>query len=349
MAAVRFSSLGDVILTTGPLLWWHERCGTTFTVITKENFAPVFSGHPAVTSVITIGSAEKTAGAFMTFCREMAGRFKGLPLVDLHGSIRSRLLSLFWKGEVFRYPKMAMQRRLFLLSHGHAFKSRLQSSHVTLRYAAAIPPDVIWDRAHADARQTGAEKRIALPCHADVKPRVFLSREENEKAASLLGAKRKRRVVLHPYARHMAKSWSMETWAELARCLSPEYDIVWVGLGTPPENAPGLCLVNRTDLRTLAAVIAGCDLIVTGDSGPMHMAAAVGTPIVALFGPTCLEWGFYPGGRNVRILQHDMPCRPCSLHGNARCRRDFACLKEITVAEAADAARSLLDTPKDTQ
>lgn len=79
-----------------------------------------------------------------------------------------------------------------------------------------------------------------------------------------------------------------------------------------------LDFTNRTDLRQLIALLAQADALVTGDSGPMHLASGVSTPVVALFGPTCREWGFFPTGENDRVLQAPLACRPCSLHGQNR-------------------------------
>ena len=346
MVLIRLSSLGDIILTTGALLWWHEQSGATFTVITKAAFAPIFIGHPAVEKIVELGKTEQKLLNYAAFCRKLAKQHLKTPLVDLHGNIRSRILSLFWKGEVFRYPKMALARRLFLATHGRVCKNTLRSSHVTLRYAAALPAGGLPSGYDVSGRKENGP-RAAAPLRSDVKPRVFLSHEELARAESLLPKRVKKRIVLHPYARHMAKSWSMETWIALASALIREYDIVWVGIGDLRADAPGLSLVNKTNLRELAAVIASCDCIITGDSGPMHLAAAVDTAIAALFGPTCLEWGFYPDGKNVRLLQHEMPCRPCSLHGDAKCGRGFACLNDITQEEVLDAVHALVPPDKE--
>jgi lipopolysaccharide heptosyltransferase II len=83
----------------------------------------------------------------------------------------------------------------------------------------------------------------------------------------------------------------------------------------------------------LASTIAACSAIVTNDSGPAHIAAAVGTPAVVLYGPTSPDrWA--PPGRAIRVLSHDLSCSPCSNHGSAHCPLGtHACLRDLTVDE----------------
>jgi ADP-heptose:LPS heptosyltransferase len=69
----------------------------------------------------------------------------------------------------------------------------------------------------------------------------------------------------------------------------------------------------------------------------MHLAAAVGTPVVALFGPTTREWGFYPSGPCDTVLEQDLDCRPCSLHGTSRCQRRGQCLEAVSPADVLKA------------
>jgi heptosyltransferase-2 len=82
--------------------------------------------------------------------------------------------------------------------------------------------------------------------------------------------------------------------------------------------------------------------VVSGDTGLMHLGTAVGTPVVALFGPTVEAFGFFPWRARATVLQRDLICRPCSAFGGDRCPIDtHACLVEITPAEVADAVRRL--------
>jgi heptosyltransferase-2 len=100
-------------------------------------------------------------------------------------------------------------------------------------------------------------------------------------------------------------------------------------------------------LRASAALIARASVLVTNDSAPLHLATAVGTPVVALFGPTVPTFGFGPRGARDRVVEHAaLPCRPCSAHGPATCPLGHhRCMRELSVESvvAAVAAASRVE------
>ncbi len=341
MAVYRLSALGDVVLTTGVLLFWQRELGGSFTVLTRAAFAPLFDGNPAVRRVVGLEPDDLRGPRQRELFRRLAAELAGVPLVDLHGTLRSRLLAARWRGPVFRYPKSALARRLFLLSRGACCGAALLRRNVPQRYARALLPD-----------------RLVPPPDA-LLPRIFLTPDELARAdaalAPLLAPLSAANegfppplVALHPFATHEAKTWPFERWLRLAALLRergiPHF---WVGQGRAEGLPPAADFVNKTDLRALAALLARADALVTGDSGPMHIAAAVGTPVAALFGPTCREWGFFPQGANDVALQADMPCRPCSLHGkNAACpggkQSLRPCMAALTPEAALDAVERII-------
>ncbi len=88
-------------------------------------------------------------------------------------------------------------------------------------------------------------------------------------------------------------------------------------------------------------------LFVTNDSGPMHIATASGVPTLGIFGPTTRELGFFPYGPGHRVLQVDLECRPCGLHGAKSCPRGhFLCMNLISADEAYRAAAQMLDAKR---
>jgi len=99
------------------------------------------------------------------------------------------------------------------------------------------------------------------------------------------------------------------------------------------DHTPVL-LAGQTSLRELMALLARCHLLVANDSGPLHMASALGVPLLALYGSRD-ERGSGPLGERARILKHPVECRPCGLR---HCPIDFRCMKEISVDEAYTAA-----------
>src|SRR5207245_7783151 len=107
------------------------------------------------------------------------------------------------------------------------------------------------------------------------------------------------------------------------------------------ENA--LNWVGQTQLRELIAAVARCNVFLTNDSGPLHIAVATRVPTVAIFGPTTRELGFFPYGSGHRVIERALPCRPCSLHGGAKCPLEhFQCMKLIAPQEVFEAVQALL-------
>lgn len=363
---VRLSALGDVVLTSGVLSYLHERYGWSFVVLTLEQWAPVFDRHPAVESVHGVQKAACKGNRLHVLAQELRERYSGYGLLDLHGTLRSKIIALRWKGPVLRYPKFAIERRLFLRSNRRWFRKKLLAANVPQRYALAVT--------------------AAAPPRELLIPRIYMTPDELARGRELLGATPAtdggaakqtgatshtlcKCVALHPFSTHPNKAWHAEAWQTLAdMLLAAGYDVVCIGIGASPfsgsssdgpfnglpgelpgellNELPGelsgesavergvfLDLANITTLRETCAVLAACDTLVTGDSGPMHLACGVQTPVIALFGPTHRVWGFYPEGPHDVVLEAECDCRPCSLHGTAACRYDQRCMKSLLPAD----------------
>ncbi len=96
-------------------------------------------------------------------------------------------------------------------------------------------------------------------------------------------------------------------------------------------------------LRGSSALIGEAGLLVTNDSAPLHMATAMGTPVVAIFGPTLPAFGFGPRGRSDRVVEHPrLACRPCSAHGPAVCPLGHhRCMRELDVGAVVEAVAAI--------
>jgi ADP-heptose:LPS heptosyltransferase len=316
---VRLSALGDAVLATGLLDLLYRERGWTFTVLTKVANAPVFANHPAVDEVASPGPADLGPAGWARYAADLARRFAGRGLLDLHGTLRSRLLRLLWRGPVRHFPKFALDRRLLAwLGRDRASQAaaRLAALNVPQRYSLAVFPQ-------------------ARP-KEDLRPRIFPAPDELASARTMLAEAGLdpdcRPLALHPFATHPGKEWPVGHWRILARLLD-QAAIPWFVLGKSGAESPlpgPRDLANRTGLRLAAALLALSRGLVTGDSGPMHLGTAVGTPVVALFGPTTVHWGFFPSGARDVVLEPDHPCRPCSLHGGRGCSRPDPCMAAIS-------------------
>lgn len=159
---------------------------------------------------------------------------------------------------------------------------------------------------------------------------------------------------VNPGSTLTAKRWPVVRFAELAaRLQGTGHQIVVVGgegdaglAGDTADAAPqgvALDLRGQTTLGQLAAVLARCRLFVGNDTGPMHLAVAVGTPVVAVFGPSKPAW-YRPFSDRSRVVYHGAACAGCSFRGGLvqRCVNQYRCMDLATVDEVWDACTELL-------
>lgn len=205
---------------------------------------------------------------------------------------------------------------------------------------------------------------LGISCEPDVVPALTPSAPSAGRAAALLAehgvSPSTRLVALSPGAAYgQAKQWSPERMAQLAARLVTERDVTCVVVGASHDRAAARAieswlrerapeaaarvvdLVGRTSLGALVGVAARAAVFVSNDSGGMHLAAALGRPVVAIFGPTD-ERATRPVGDHD-VLAADVFCRPCMLRD---CPIDHRCMKRITVETVFDAvARRLAALP----
>ncbi len=205
--------------------------------------------------------------------------------------------------------------------------------------------------------------------------RVVTSRQDREYAAKLLGKARRSKdeltIALHvgsvPPRRALSwlgkglapgrKLWPLENYASLAKRFMDELGARVVLVGGRSDMARSRRLVSLvgkdvlnacglTTPRQLAELLRKCDLLVSGDSGPMHVAAAAGTSVVALYGPTSPELtGPFAPRRTYSIVSVVLECSPCGCSEGVRCP-DNRCMKLIAVDDVLMAAALQLDRAK---
>lgn len=214
-----------------------------------------------------------------------------------------------------------------------AASNAVLSSHFPLD-----PADEAWARAWIDG----------LP---DAEPAV-----PSPTALSDAARSRSPLVVVHPGSGALLKNWPSARWAEVARHLREQAGAQVVLTGGPAENSlvasvaalldpPPPALVGATTLGQLAALFANADVVLGGDSGPLHLAAAVGTPTVRVYGPTdAAEFGPWPPGPQQIALAAGLFCQPCRALVNPPCGaiEQPACLDAIQAQSVVVAALSVL-------
>lgn len=194
-----------------------------------------------------------------------------------------------------------------------------------------------------------------LGIHLPASPRMRLrvTREETdamEERLSSLGIPKGKRILgINPGATYgSAKRWFPDRFAAVADALSEEWGATVVLMGSVPERPLAeeieaamrqipLNLAGRTTVRELMALLSLCSFLVTNDSGPMHIAAALGVPLAAIFGPT--DWRTTsPWTDKARIVRIDVECSPCMLR---ECNRGHECMLGVTAEMVVAAARDL--------
>jgi lipopolysaccharide heptosyltransferase II len=210
----------------------------------------------------------------------------------------------------------------------------------------------VWD--HEVKRNLAPLREADIPLEADLRPALVVPQRVREKARELLSSfsigEDELIVAFHPGSPVGLKRWNPSNFAELGDMFVRELGarVLIVGSRAETEISEAVMrrmktepvdLTGRTDLLTLAGVLERCDLFVGNDSGPMHIAAALGVKTIGLFGPSSPE-RFGPYGDHCLAIRPKIDCPPCMSH---RCRlRPGGCMDEINVEEILLSALKLL-------
>jgi heptosyltransferase-2 len=324
---VRFSSIGDVLLTTPLVRALHRRHPEAeLYFVTKRAMAGLVIENPHLTGVIALRQNERIT--------DLAGQLRALAPthgLDLHGSLRSAALRFLVPCQWSGYSKRKLARTALIST-----KINLYGKHVPV-------PERYFEAARAaglDVEPDGAP------------PDFFLAPPARERIAQWLaqhGLHTQPFAALAPGAAHATKRWPTRHWRSLADQLRTlGYGLV--ALGGPEDRelaaelGPGVVnAAGEFSLQETGACLARATVLVSGDTGVMHMATGVGTRVVALFGPTVELFGFFPYTRRAEVLELDLACRPCSAMGMERCPLGHhRCLEEIFPDQVVAALQRLV-------
>ena len=339
---IRFSSVGDIVLSS-PLVRTLRRrfpeCQIDFLV--KAEYAELVRHSPFLTRVIEF-PAGGTFRDILHLRRTL--RAEGYDrILDIHDSLRSRVLSFAARG-VVRVRKRKIARSVLIAFKRDMYRFFGGAPSVAQRYLETVQPDGVTD--------DGEGLDLFLPADASEKPDHLLRKARIPKSGPVIG--------LCPSARHATKIWPAERYAGLALGLIRERGAAILLLGADEDREPcdkvlreirsgasDASVVNLAGLLTLsetAAALDRCALVVTNDSGLMHIAAARKRKVLAIFGSTVRQLGFFPFGTLSEVAEHpNLHCRPCSHIGLPACPKGhFKCMLEIGVDPVLAAARRLL-------
>ena len=320
--------IGDAVMTTPALRAVRESFPEArITVVANPLVAKLFEYHPDCDEVIVYDKKGRDAGVFgfLRFVSRLR-RNKFDCAILLQNAIEAALLS-FLAGVPKRAGYVTDGRRL-LLTHPVPVSDQELALHHTDYYLHMLA-------------QVGVTTAAKAQCLA-------LRAEEVQWAAQNMP--RGRFVVINPGAAYgSAKRWIPERFAAVADELVNRYGLSVVLSGGPAEievgediamamQAPCQNLIGKTNVRQLMALLAASSLMVTNDSGPMHVAAAFNVPMVAIFGPTD-HTTTSPWGTNAQIVRHQVECSPCFLR---QCPIDHRCMQRVTAADVLSAVVEIL-------
>ena len=333
---MRLDRIGDVLLSTPVIKAVRDACpGSHIAVMVRPYARQIVEGNPYLNEVIAYDKegSEKSLAGNLRFIKSL--RNKGFDIaIALHPTTRTHIAASLAGIPV----RIGYDRKYgFLLTrrvpHTKQFglKHEIDYALDLLRYIGLSPSD----RALYMPVTDGAERKMRG---------IFA--ENGIREGDLV-------VAINPGASCPSKRWRGERFAEAASELTKKHGAKIVVVSGPGDRALGdnvaalidgrcLNLSGKTEIADLAAVLKLSDLFISNDSGPVHIACALGTPVVAIFGRSDAglsprRWG--PTGKRDIVLHKDVGCGLCLAHN---CAIGFKCLDAVTVDEVVAAAERLL-------
>lgn len=322
---VQTAFLGDVVLILPLVQAVCQRFPQArVEVLTTPAHAPLLHGQPGVYSVLTY---------------DKRGRQRGLwGLLDMARTLRARRYDLALAPH--RSWRSAVLLRCSRIRQRVGFAQRA----TRWAYTATVPRPTAGHE---------VEKNLQLlsvfgpsPTACDV-PTFYIPTDERNNARRYFarhGVTPEARVIgVIPGSQWGTKRWPETRFADLIRRSAQEWPGHFVLFGGPSDRplaatilstcgVPVLDLIGCLSLAELPAYLDRCDMIVSNDTGPMHIAAALGKPVVTLYGPTTADLGFFPYATPWEDASVSLPCRPCHAHGPERCPlQHWRCMLDLTV------------------
>lgn len=314
---IRFSSIGDIVLTSPVVRVLKKQLGAEVHFLTKSSFASVIKTNPHIDRILVLENS------LLDLRKKI--RSEGYDVVlDLHNNLRSRLVTLGMGLKVFRLDKLNFQKWMLV-----NFKINiLPKKHIVERYL-----------------ETGKE----LGLKDDGGGLDFFTEKKEATTGSFVA------IVLG--AAHFTKRFPPEKVLEV--CKKIEGNIVfiggkeemevghWIQSKLPEGKAENFC--GRLNLQESADVVRSARVVVTNDTGMMHISAAMGKKMVTIWGSTVPEFGMFPwlrkGEGEFQIFEvKDLSCRPCSKIGHQSCPRGhFKCMQLINEGLVANAVNQMLE------
>jgi lipopolysaccharide heptosyltransferase II len=338
---LRLSSIGDIVLASPLIRVLRKRFpDAQIDFVVKSEFAELVRYNPYLTTVIEFSSSEGFSGLVSLKRRLRNTGYDSV--IDIHNNFRSIYLRSFIGADTSAVINKRLWQRFLLV--------RLKWN----RYDGLLS---VADRYIEPMKAFGIEND-GQGAEVFIPPSLQTRISELWQSYHILPGRPV--VALAHAAKHETKMWPAECYAELGNRVISSGGLV-VLLGSREDSARSTFIsdkifagggkqsdvVNCTGQSSLletAALMDYCSLVVSNDSGLMHLASARGRPVIGIFGPTVKEFGFFPIGASTKVVERNrLECRPCSHLGGPRCPEGhFRCMLDINVDQVYQSVQTLL-------
>lgn len=326
---IRFSSLGDVILTLPLIKVLEEKFPESeIDYLTKTSYSDILKFNPFIKKLITVDDELDYRG--LKELRKRLANEKYDLVIDLHKNLRSFYLKNFLKhhAEVKSYKKYSIRKFLLV-----KFKINMMKDlpPIYIRYIQTL---LKIQGISLDTSQIGLTQNFYTDSQSKQNTEALL--EENNIPAD------KQLICIIPGSKHFTKTYPAENYVELiSKFDKTRYSIILVGKGNDKKIINSIMsqcknnaydLYNKLNLFELTELLKKCTLVIGGDTGPIHIAESLNIPLIMIAGSSVKEFGFYPQSDYAIILENNhLNCRPCTHIGREKCPKGhFKCMKEIT-------------------
>lgn len=306
--------LGDAVLTLPLIQSIHAAYPeASIDFYVRQGFSSLFIEHPAIAHVVEMSRKKRAFSNFFSLAKDLKSKQYDL-WICAHTSLRSSLIArLSGAKERVGYTEAPLSGLLFSKTEPRAF-----------------------DKKEEIERLLGLLAPLDIPVFSS-HPNIFLPQQAKERAVHFFSAIQGATLGIHPGSVWATKRWPSQYFAEIGKLAlkhgasvllfagsgeekiaEETYSFLLDGL-SQEEKARVYSLAGKLSLPELAAYIGKLSCYLTNDSGPMHLAWAQHVPVTAIFGPTVARLGFFPRGENSHVMEVDLACRPCGLHGHNIC------------------------------
>ncbi|MDO9548595.1 MAG: glycosyltransferase family 9 protein [Candidatus Marinimicrobia bacterium] len=318
---IRLSSIGDILLTFPLIQALHrEYPGTAIDFIVGKDYEDVLK--PVRSLLRQVISYDKKNGRSETRRIRKIIRENRYPLIaDLHNNLRTFRLTRRQSAAVSRFKKYRIRRFLYVKWNWQLFPE----TPVRQKYMQILP--LLFQDIGFQPLDFQPETGIVNRLKTDIP--VLASKNQC--------------VLIYPGARHFTKRWPLEYYERLMSLILKKTNYLILLGGSKDESTTIQPLAKLDKSRIIDTsgkyslyenfiLVSLCDLIISNDSAPMHMATLLGKPQIAIFGNTVRQFGFYPENPGAVIMEDNtIPCRPCSHIGFDKCpKKHFDCMRKIT-------------------